>query len=464
MSSCIFIFRRDFRTYDNIMLAKAAKTHAKIIPIFIFNDLQLNQTTNKYASPRQLQFMYESLASLCKQLPELQFFVTKKHFHDAKIIQSILRKYKTSHNITSIAWNCDYTPYARKRDTNLENACKAAGLQVLTSFEDYSLVDPSIMPKPYQVFTPFYKKYCKSKTLTLKENPSPNPSIFLRLKGSRNQVTLDYMKKFFKPQAGNAVIGGRTNAEAILKQIKSGKFKQYSRNRDLLFLENGTTKLSAYLKFGCISVREAFNVAHNNKSLQREMFWRSFYDQITYYFPQVLKGKSLRPKYDRIKWTNNKSYINSWRNGTTGFPVVDAGMRQLNKTGYMHNRARMIVASFLIKNLQCDWRIGEKYFASKLIDYYPASNSGGWQWASGGGADAQQYNRIFNPWIQSKKYDPKCQYIKRWIPELETIPEKQVHNWYKFYSAHKNTKYPKPIVDFSESTKTAKEIYAKALY
>jgi len=246
------------------------------------------------------------------------------------------------------------------------------------------------------------------------------------------------------------------NQDQIIKILK--KQKHYSHTRDDLSTE--TSGLSAYIKFGCISIREVYKKFKTNKPFVRQLFWRDFYANVIYSFPHVL-GHSLKPAYDKIKWSYNHKYIEAWKNGMTGYPVVDAGMRQLNKTGYMHNRARLIVASFLVKTLLVDWRVGEKYFATKLTDYDPASNNGNWQWISGGGADSQPYFRIFNPWEQAKKHDPDCIYITTWIPELKDVPKKDILNWDSEYESYKNIHYPKPLLDYYETKDDTLAAYKK---
>jgi deoxyribodipyrimidine photo-lyase len=193
-----------------------------------------------------------------------------------------------------------------------------------------------------------------------------------------------------------------------------------------------------------------------------ELLWRDFYYNILWFYPHIV-GNAFVPKYDKIKWRYAKSDFEKWCDGNTGYPVVDAGMRQMNTIGYMHNRCRMIVASFLTKNLLIDWRWGERYFANTLTDYNISANNGGWQWASGSGADAQPYFRIFNPWTQSKKYDPDCYYIKEWVPELEEVPPKDIHKWEEVYSNYKEIDYPKPMVDYKESRERALKEYKKVV-
>eukprot|EP00798_Chlamydomonas_sp_ICE-L_P019570 gene19571-26254_t len=240
----------------------------------------------------------------------------------------------------------------------------------------------------------------------------------------------------------------------------------YAIRRDLPGDDEGTTHLSAHLKYGCISVRESYHALRHIPSIIRELYFRAFYDQVVWFFPHVLEGqigkvnRSLRPKYDKIAWGNNEKWYTAWKDGMTGFPIVDAGIRQLAATGIMHNRVRMIVASFLVKDLHIDWRWGERHFASSLVDYYPSANNQGWQWAAGCGADAQQYTRIFNPYIQCSRFDPECKYVKRWVPELRAVPNGDVITWGSRWNVQEGT-YIAPIVDHKKQSQLLLEIFAR---
>jgi deoxyribodipyrimidine photo-lyase len=272
------------------------------------------------------------------------------------------------------------------------------------------------------------------------------------------------------------VLGGRQHALSILKKCKRGDFKDYDKERNLPALDK-TTRLSAYLKFGCISIREAFytiaDTYGDDHGLVRELIWREFYANITFNKPRVLQGQiskskranlPFKEKYDTQKWTMNaqqKAWFTRWCNGTTGFPIVDAAMRQLNTTGWMHNRCRMIVASFLIKDMLVDWRLGEEYFAKMLVDYDPSSNNGGWQFCSSTGVDAQPYFRIFNPFSQSSKFDPNATYIKHWVPELSGVEASKIHEWEKWAptTTSQTSQYPAPMLVHKEQAKKALDMY-----
>ena len=400
----IFLFRRDFRIVDNLALNKLIEEcgNKGIYPMFIFNPKQIYAKNNQYFSNNCVQFMIESLDSLDQHID-----VNYYEGDDIEVLTKLSKKYK----INSIAYNKDYSPFAIKRDGIIEAWAKSKEIRIITA-EDYTLYPMGTIlnnkNEPYQVFTPFYKK-----SLLIKVK-APEPPIVKHI----NVIGIKNIKKFDKHKYyvvndDLAVRGGRENALERFKNIMT----DYAKVRDYPALDK-TTKLSAYIKFGCVSIREVYFNYNKVKELQRELVWREFYANILYYFPYVL-GNSFKEKYDNIEWTNNKEWFKKWCQGKTGYAMVDAGMSQLNKTGWMHNRLRMITAMFLTKDLLIDWRWGEKYFATRLVDYDPASNNGGWQWSASTGTDAQPYFRIFNPELQLKRYDKDYEYIRTWIPTYE---------------------------------------------
>ena len=400
----IFLFRRDFRIVDNLALNKLIEEcgNKGIYPMFIFNPKQIYAKNNQYFSNNCVQFMIESLDSLDQHI-DINYY----EGDDIEVLIKLSKKYK----INSIAYNKDYSPFAIKRDGIIEAWAKSKEIRIITA-EDYTLYPMGTIQnnknEPYQVFTPFYKK-----SLLIKVK-APEPPIVKHI----NVIGIKNIKKFDKHKYyvvndDLAVRGGRENALERFKNIMT----DYAKVRDYPALDK-TTKLSAYIKFGCVSIREVYFNYNKVKELQRELVWREFYANILYYFPYVL-GNSFKEKYDNIEWTNNKEWFKKWCQGKTGYAMVDAGMSQLNKTGWMHNRLRMITAMFLTKDLLIDWRWGEKYFATKLVDYDPASNNGGWQWSASTGTDAQPYFRIFNPELQLKRYDKDYEYIRTWIPTYE---------------------------------------------
>lgn len=449
----IFIFRRSFRLYDNIGLINALKNSKKVIPIFIFTPEQIKK--NHYKSNNAIQFMIESLKELDKELKKkkskLYFFYGKQH----KIISKINKEIE----IDSVYLNKDYTPYAIKRDKKIKKICSKNNINYF-EFEDI-LLRPvgSIKTNDniYLKFTPYFRASSKIKVNTPTKNLYSN--YF------KKKIKCEYKKdidNFYKFNEHILIRGGRK--EALLKLNKINNFKKYNDKRNILSIS--TTHLSAYIKFGCISIREVYHKfkkkLQNNNQLISQLHWRDFYYNICFYHPHVI-GKSLKSKYDDIEWDNNSNLFNKWKEGKTGYPVVDACMRELNTTGYMHNRGRLIVASFLVKILLVDWRKGEKYFATQLTDYDVSVNNGNWQWVAGSGADSQPYFRIFNPWSQSKKFDENCEYIKKWIPELSEVKNNDIHKWDLKYNLY-NKVYIKPIVNYKEKRLNTLKIYKKLKY
>ena len=454
MEYTLFIFRRDLRLKDNNGLKYCIKNYDNIIPIFIFTPEQISHK-NKYKSNNAIQFMIESLKELDSELKKNK---SQLHLYHGKNI-SILKKIIKEINIKHIVFNMDYTPYAQKRDKKIKIFCKKNEI-TCDIIEDYLLTNiGSILKKdgkPYRVFTSF-----KNKGFTIKID-KPTKYIISKLK--KVKLESKYPKHKINPDI--LVRGGRKNGIKQLKKIKIQK--KYNDTRNNLDLE--TTLLSAYIKFGCLSIREVYwkfvNSVGKNNGLVAQLFWREFYYYIVYYFPQVLKGKNFNTKYDNLAWNKNtKNYI-KWCNGNTGYPVVDAGMRQMNKTGYMHNRARLITANFMNRMLGLDWRLGEKYYAKMLTDYDPSVNNGNWQWIASTGVDPKPYfQRLFNPWLQSKKFDPDAKYIKTWLPQLKDISANELHQWdnyYHNYDLH-HIDYFKPIVNYKKARKESIEMYRKVL-
>lgn len=438
----LFIFRRDLRFNDNLGLnhaIKYSKKHkSKLMLCFTFTNEQIK--TNPYFSSNAYQFMIESLMKLKSKLSV---------FDDKDF-------YKDIDNVKAIFFNKDYTPYSIKRDNEIKEYCEKKNI-VCEMFEDYTLLPIDSIKNqsgnPYNVFTPFYKKCLEEST----KIPKPVTESFKGCKVVKKQDSLDLDELYKNENKFILSRGGRLNGKKILRDIELGKYKNYVSNRDVPSMEDGTTRLSPYLKFGCVSLREVFYVVLNKHGLQhdliKQLFWKEFYAMITYHYGYVLGGmisddnnESFNKKYDKIEWSNKKEWYDRWCEGKTGVPIVDAGMRQLNKTGYMHNRLRMITASFLIKDLLIDWREGERYFATKLVDYDPASNNGGWQWVAGSGTDAAPYFRVFNPWLQMTRFDKECKYVKKWIPELINVSCEHLLKWEKKYKEYE-VDYPKPIIE-----------------
>ena len=330
-------------------------------------------------------------------------------------------------------------------------------------YQDYYLYQPGTVltttGTAFQKYTPFYNKVLHLPVLKPK---TLSGSILQKSNGllKYNYLLKDAWRTLIPMENIHILVrGGRTNA---LKQLKKAIKEQckYSEKRDEL--SYNTSFLSAFIKFGCVSIREVYHSIKAkfgiNHGIIRELIWREFFAHVLHSFPEVLRGPY---RYKSIKWKTSSTDFKKWCDGNTGFPVVDAGMRQMNATGYMHNRCRMVTATFLIKILMLNWRLGERYFAQNLTDYDPASNNGNWQGISGTGVDMKPYFRTMNPWIQSKKFDPDCEYIKQWIPELKDVPAKDIHTWHESWQKHKGT-YIKPIADYKSRTEEMIQMYKTA--
>ena len=449
----LFIFRRDFRVIDNIGLNLSNSICKNIYPIFIFTPEQVTKE-NKFKSDNAIQFMIESLQDLSIQINKMGGHLMCFYGNNNTIVSNLIKEL----NINVVCFNADYTPYAIKRELGIIQICNQMGIDI--EYEhDYYLHPPGTIVnssgRPYQKFTPFYQTSIKKKVdapTTLKKIHFSKPNKHLQ-----HSITLDNALHRFLNNPNIMAHGGRHNA-IIQMRIAKTSIQHYSKTRNELSIS--TSELSPYIKFGCISIREVYQAFKTKHDFIRQLFWRDFYANILYSFPHVL-GSAMKPNYNKLHWHNNSNLFKKWCNGETGYPVVDAGMRQLLQTGYMHNRARLIVSSFLVKTLLISWEKGEKYFAQHLVDYDPASNNGNWQWTAGSGADSQPYFRIFNPWEQAKNYDSNCEYIKQWIPELKDVSNKDILNWENTYSQYKHIKYPKPIVNYKIQKELALQMYSK---
>lgn len=462
-SKSIFIFRRDLRLDDNTGLLKALNDSEQVLPIFIFDKRQTSVSKNSYFSQNAFEFMIGSLKELDRDLQKRKNHNGKScslaifEGNPSEIIESLVKR----DGFKAVYVNEDYTPFAQKRDKEIERTCRLVGAKFL-QFQDITLspikeIETGQGTK-YKIFTPFMNK---AKTYEVPKTIKNNFKNFYANTDILNLKTKIFATKISKyDKYHNKNIfkkGGREEALEIFQKLKSKSsdiLKKYKKNRDFPALD-GTSGLSAHHKFGTISIRETYWLVRScgfgtSSQFVTELYWRDFYMYIAFHFPKVF-GESFVKWGDKIKWRNNYKEFKAWASGKTGFPIVDAGMRQLNTIGWMHNRLRMIVASFLTKDLLIDWRWGEKYFAEKLVDYDPASNNGGWQWAASVGADPKPV-RFFNPYIQQKKYDPEQEFIKKWIPELNQ----------NFSDLRDKIKYPRPIVDRQKSYQLAKKAYENA--
>jgi deoxyribodipyrimidine photo-lyase len=448
----VFMFRRDLRINDNIGLIKALEQSEVVIPCFIVDPRQVGNQ-NRFKSDHALEFMIHSLEDLTKQLEAkkgvLYLFEGMPH----KVLQNIIDQV----NIDAVFCNRDYTPFSFERDEAIKKVCLRAGI-AFEQCNDYLLIEPEALKTtnntPYTIFSPFFKKAQKH-AVAMPTHARTYNFFSGPLRATRKLSSLGAL--IVQENRSLVVKGGRAEGLLLLKKIKT--FKDYSHTRD--FPSIATTHLSAHNKFGTVSIREVYHVIANNLGkehpLIRQLYWRDFFTHIAYHSPFVF-GSAYHKKYNNLSWRNTKKEFAAWCEGKTGFPIVDAGMRQLNKTGFMHNRVRMITASFLVKDLHIDWQWGEQYFAQKLVDYDPSVNNGNWQWVASTGCDAQPYFRIFNPWLQQKKFDPNCIYIKQWVPELKTCSTTLIHNWYKT-QYEKERFYIRPMVDHTHESTRAKQMY-----
>ena len=439
----LFIFRRDFRLEDNTGLIRALQNSNHVIPCFIYDEALLKRFRN---SRFRLDFINESLYDLNQQLKDknssLQIFCGDP----PRIVNEIIRG---NSDIGAVFVNADITSYSERRDKEIHRICKSGNVKFY-SFIDSLLCNPNDIRTetgtPYTVYTPFHKK---ARRLPVRE-PMKNKY--------RNYFTQTISNASIE-DVTSACVGRKNSGLDILKNL--GEFADYNKTRDILELCK-TTGLSAHNRFGTVSIRETYHAIVKklgaSHALLGQLYWREFFSHILFHFPWAQK-RTFKVRFRNIPWS--ESNFEAWSAGRTGFPIVDAGMRQLNCTGFMHNRARMITASFLTKDLHIDWRRGERYFAEKLIDYDPAVNSGNWQWAASVGCDAVPYFRIFNPWIQQRKFDSKCNYIKTWVPELSDIAPEIIHNlWCNFPD---DLDYVMPILDHSVESHIAKQMFKSCM-
>jgi len=421
MNLAIHWFKRDLRLADNAALYYALKSGIPVQPIFIFDTEILNKLEDK--SDARVTFIHQELSRLKQELQALGSDLLVYYGNPVELWPSILEELQPS----AVYTNRDYEPYAKKRDTEVSTILLKHPISFNT-YKDHVLFEMDEVLKdddtPYVVFTPYSRKW-KATLTPYQLKPYPTEKYFnsFNHRAPTPLITLEEMG--FKKS--KIAFPPKTTTLSVIKN--------YEANRDFPAIA-GTSRLSLHLRFGTVSIRD--KAAKGKKTSEKwlnELIWRDFYVHILHHFPHTVEG-SFKPQYDQIHWSTNEEHFKAWCEGMTGYGLVDAGMRELNATGFMHNRVRMVVASFLTKHLLLNWRWGEAYFAQKLLDFDLASNNGGWQWAAGSGVDAAPYFRIFNPYIQIERFDSKHEYIKKWIPEWGT------------------NAYPKEIVDH----KTAREL------
>lgn len=423
--------RRDLRLFDQAALYHALKSGNPVLCVFVFDKNILGKLDDP--QDRRVTFIYQTLADIKKRLRELGSDLCVKYDTPENAWKSLLKEYP----VQAVFTNRDYEPYATRRDRKIGQLLRDNGVAFHT-YKDQVIFEPNETTKPdgkpYTIYTPFSKKWLEhiNPFYLQSYNCGKYVSAFLQIDG------LDF------PILGN--LGFEDHKFRIPdRETQMLIIKNYHETRDFPALKNGTTHLGLHLRFGTISIRQlASKALKENQTLLKELIWREFFMHIIYHFPEV-EHQCFRKEYDRIRWRNDESEFEKWCTGTTGYPIVDAGMRELNATGYMHNRVRMVVASFLTKHLLIDWRWGERYFAEKLLDFDLAANVGNWQWAAGCGCDAAPYFRIFNPQAQAEKFDPKAEYISRWVPELQSA------------------EYPAPMVDHKFARERVLRVYAEGL-
>lgn len=453
----ICIFRRDLRITDHPALSHALKESEQVLPVFFFDPRQIG-SKNKYRSTHAIQFMLESLDDLEEQLQKKG----GKLFCFSGKPEDILIQICKEYTIDAVFFNEDYTPFALKRDKAIQDSCKKHDINCYV-FMDVLLCNPEdIKTKQntvYGMFTPFYKTASKNEV----NAPLPwQKGTFYKPKITEALQKKDIWNFLEEPINKNlATRGGSCEAKKLLTKLSS--LKNYAKTRNIPSFD--TSLLSAHLKFGTVSIRQVYytilDLFGPKHPFLIQLYWRNFFSYLALYNPTMF-GSCLKEKYNKLTWENNTHLFKLWKEGKTGFPIVDAGMRQLNSSGFMHNRIRMITASFLIKDLHIDWQWGEQYFAQQLTDYDAAVNNGNWQWSASVGIDSQPYFRIFNPWLGQKKFDPDCLYIKKWLPELQNVPAADIHNWHKTYKKYTTIQYPKPIVDHSVERQKTLNLYKKA--
>jgi len=427
----IFWFRRDLRLHDNAGLYHALKSGNPVLPIFIFDKNILDKLENK--KDRRVEFIHNILSEMQTELYQFGSTLLVKYGTPEEIFPELL----SENDVSAIYTNHDYEPYAQTRDNDVREYAMTENVDFYTYKDQVIFEKNEILSgagTPYTVFTPYSRKW-KEKVNQFYLESYPNEAY------SENYLQID---KIEMPSLSEI---GFQKVESLFpsKIVRENIVKNYAEKRNFPAIE-GTSRLSVHLRFGTVSIRDLVKKAKDLSEIWlNELIWRDFYFNVLYHFPRVGQGHAFKKEYEKIAWRNNETEFKIWCAGKTGYPIVDAGMRELNTTGFMHNRVRMIVASFLTKHLLIDWRWGEAYFAEKLIDFDLSANNGGWQWASGSGCDAAPYFRVFNPRLQTEKFDKNLEYIKKWIPELNSFD------------------YPQPIVDHDFARKRVLEVYQKAL-
>lgn len=466
MTLSVFLFHKDLRLEDNTALIKLIKSFDdkvnQVLPVFIFDPRQVDKKKNEYFSNPAVQFMCESLVDLDSQLKSRLNIL-----HDSTL--DALKDLHKHTPFTKIAWNEDWSAFAKKRDAQISKWALSKNIEVITAPDDYYLTeqDQGLGPsgEPYKVLSAFYNWIIKNDPVRHVDKFSFKSSHFAKSLPISKPLSL--MKSFYTPMPKLALHGGRDLALKRLSHLS--ELKHYAKERDYPAKTEGTSRLSPYIKFGCVSIREVYWRGRQELGVEspflRELVFRDFYAKIYAQSADLQTGeRAVKHKLDKnLKWNTPEQQPKLWKawtTGTTGFPLVDAGMRQLIATGHQHNRVRMLCASVLTKYMWIDWRAGAKFYYTHLVDADIFSNTAGWGFSSGIGIDAAPYYRApFNPLTQSKKYDPDAEYIKRWVPELASVPAKDIHNWDTLNQNKDVTEsltfYPKPILDRKQVSSAA---------
>ena len=433
----VFWFRRDLRLDDNVGFLKALQSDLPVLPIFIFDRNILDKLPEDDA---RVTFIYEELQKMRDELQENVGSSIAMYYGEPEHIWKSLVK---DHNINAVFTNRDYEPYAKERDAQVKNFLEKHDIGFHT-FKDQVIYEKDEVVKndgdPYVVYTPYKNKWLEH--FRDEHGAGEDLKIYYTSQDLDNCI-----KNSRLPNVSLSDMGFKKSSISVPEYKVTPTFiEEYDKTRNFPAVEYGTSRLGVYLRFGVVSIRKMVKKADQatDKTFLSELIWREFFMQILYHFPHT-KDKSFRSKYDRIEWRNDESQFEKWKTGTTGYKLVDAGMRELNTTGFMHNRVRMLVASFLCKHLLIDWRWGETYFAEKLLDYEMSSNVGNWQWAAGSGVDAAPYFRIFNPITQKDKFDKQREYISEFVPE------------------HDTDEYPEMMVDHKEARERCLKTYKEAL-
>jgi deoxyribodipyrimidine photo-lyase len=427
LEAAVFWFRRDLRINDNHGLEMALKSGYKVLPLFIFD---LHILSELPIDDARVSFIYQNLRKINQELSVVNSSILIKTGEPFTVWQEIV----SSYSVKAVYTNNDYEPYAIDRDSHVKRLLQENGIPFY-SYKDQVIFEKGEILKqngePYTVFTPFKNKW-------LEKFSFQSDIIFFK---TRKLLENIIQASFRFPEMKEI---GFKKSTIQVPDFLPENIENYEYTRNFMWMDQ-TTRIGPHLRFGTISIRKAVKMAVNKSHVfLDELIWREFFMMILFHFPGVINN-SFKPQYDQINWLNNEKHFEKWKSGQTGYPLVDAGMRQLNATGFMHNRARMITASFLCKHLLIDWRWGEAYFAEKLLDYELASNNGNWQWAAGTGCDAAPYFRIFNPTTQLQKFDPELKYVGKWVTDLNELG------------------YPAPIVEHKMARERALTTYKKAL-